>query len=306
MNQILYMNNNKKKSGTLEIKKVLKIFAIASILFGMMLIAKGSYALINQKEESKSIPVVEILQENDYLILNVKHDKLIDKIIYKWNEKEETTLQGKGRNQITEKIKVPTGINILDLKVVDINGQTVNYTKEYELKEGDITKPEIEFAPEDSKIKVAVRDETEMDYMQYYWNNEDATTVKAKESSPKLIEERITVLKGENTLHVIGVDKAGNKSVQEQVCKGATKPTINLTLDGNILKILVKDEEEIQKIDYVLNDVYYSTDAMKTGESLKMKEIEIPQELTSGNNKITVKAYNTNGFKTEVSAEPTI
>ena len=307
MNQILYVNTNNKKGGPLEIKMVLRIFAIACIVFGILIVGKGVFAIINEKEVVKSVPTVEIFQDGDSLNLIITHDRLIDKVIYTWNdEKTETILQGKGRNQMTESIKLNKGINTLNLKVIDIDGQSVVFTKEYELEEGDLTNPEIELLQDGSKVKIVVRDEVALDYIKYYWNNEDATTLEARENSPKQIEERVTVLKGENTLRIVAVDKAGNESTKEQTYKGATKPTINLTVEGKILKIVVSDEEEIQKIDYILNDLYYSTDASATGESLKTKFVEIPQELADGKNKITVKAYNINGLEAEMSAEPTI
>ena len=308
MNQILYVNSNNKNGGPLEIKKVLRIFAIACIIFGLLIVGKASFAIINEKDEVRSVPTVEVSNEGDSLSLTVTHDRLIDKVIYTWNdEKTETILQGKGRNQMVETIALRNGVNTLHLKVLDIDGQSITFTKDYELEEGDNIKPEIELLPEASNVvKVVVKDETALDYIKYYWNNEDATILKARENSPKQIEERVTVLKGENTLHIIAVDKAGNESSEEQTYKGAKKPTVNLTVEGNILKIVVTDEEEIQKIDYILNDVYYSTDAAGTGESLKTKYVEIPQELATGANKITVKAYNTNKLVTEVSAEPTI
>ena len=309
MNQILYTNSDKKSRGPLELNVVLKMFAILLIVFGVLLTGVGVFALANKKEEkSDSIPVVEIVQQGNKLNLTVKHDKLIDKVTYTWNnEQKETVLQGKGRNKMDETIELPKGENTLKLKVVDINGQTSSYTNQYELKEGDITKPEIELLPPDgSKVKVVVKDETEMAYIEYYWNEEDSTKIEKNENSPKQIEERITILKGENTLHIIAVDKAGNKEEKEQVYKGATKPVINLERDGKTLTIKVTDEDNLQKIEYILNDVSYSTDASNTGAPLNLKELVIPQELADGANKITIKAINVNGLETEVSAEPTV
>ena len=160
--------------------------------------------------------------------------------------------------------------------------------------------------PDGSKVKIVAKDETEIAYIEYYWNEEDSTKIEKNENSPKQIEERIAILKGENTLHIIAVDKAGNKEEKEQVYKGATKPVINLERDGKTLTIKVNDEDNIQKVEYILNDVSYSTDANNTGAPLNMKELVIPQELAEGANKITIKATNVNGLETEVSAEPTV
>lgn len=308
MNQILYTSNQKKKGGPLEIAVVLRIFAVLCILFGITLVGKASYAMLMPKEDtSQSVPLVEIVNQGGSLLLKVKHDKLIDRIEYMWNNDQEViVLQGKGRMELEETISLPTGTNILMLKVTDISGKTVSYSEEYEKAEGDTIKPEIELLLDGSKVKIVAKDETELSYISYYWNDEDETKVEVREESPKQIEEKITILKGENTLTIIAVDKAGNETIKEQTYKGAKKPTIDLARDGRILIIKVKDEEGIQKIEYNLNGVLYSTDAAGTGEPLNMKEFEIRQNLADGENKVTITAYNINGLELEVSGEATI
>lgn len=306
MNQILY-TNTPKKGGTLEIKTVLKIFAIACIIFGLILVGQASYAMITKKgEESQSEPLINVTQSNDILNISVKHDKLIDKITYSWNSGEEVVLQGKGRKEINEKIVVPNGNNILVLKVIDINGKVASYSEMYELEQGDTIKPEIELLVENSKVKIVAKDETALSYMSYYWNNEDETKIEVRQESPKQIEDKIDILKGENTLTIIAVDKAGNETVKEQVFKGVKKPKIELLREGNELIVNVTDEEGVQKIEYTLNGQFYTTDPENTGASLNMKEVQFRQPLSAGENKITIKAYNVNGLQEEVSGETTI
>lgn len=306
MNQILY-TNTPKKSGTLEIKTVLRIFAIACIIFGLILGGQASYAMITKKgEESQSEPLINVIQSEDILNISIKHDKLIDKIIYSWNNGEEVVLQGKGRKEINENITMPTGTNTLVLKVIDINGKTATYSEMYELQQGDTTKPEIELLVESSKVKIVAKDETALSYMSYYWNNEDETKVEAKEESPKQIEDKIDILKGENTLTIIAVDKSGNETVKEQAFKGVKKPKIELSREGNELIVNVTDEEGIQKIEYTLNGQFYTTDPENTGTALNMKEVQFRQPLSDGENKITIKAYNISGLQEEVSGETTI
>ena len=306
MNQILY-TNTPKKGGTLEIKTVLKIFAIACIIFGLILVGQASYAMITKKgEESQSEPLISVAQSEDILNISIKHDKLIDKIIYSWNNGEEVVLQGKGRKEINEKILIPVGTNTLVLKVTDINGKTATYSEMYELQQGDTIKPEIELLVESSKVKIVAKDETALSYMSYYWNNEDETKIEAREESPKQIEDKIDILKGENTLTIIAVDKAGNETVKEQVFKGVKKPKIELLREGNELIVNVTDEEGVQKIEYTLNGQFYTTDPENTGTALNMKEVQFRQPLSAGENKITIKAYNISGLQEEVSGETTI
>ena len=103
MNQILYMNNQKKRGGPLATKTILKIFAILCILFGIILIGQASYAMLTKKQAAgKNIPLVEVVQEGANLKLKITHDKIIDKITYSWEKNKEMVLQGKGRSQLEE------------------------------------------------------------------------------------------------------------------------------------------------------------------------------------------------------------
>lgn len=307
MNQILYTNNTKKKGGPLEINTVLRIFAITCIIFGIVLVGQASFAMFTNKDKNiESIPLVEISQENNKLLLNIKHDKIIDKIMYSFTEDHEFVLQGMGRTQINEIIDLGIGTNNFNLKIIDIEGKTTYYNKTYELASGDVIKPEIELLVEGSKLKVVVKDENELDYIIYYWNEEDETRVDVREETPKQIEEKIDILKGENTLTIIAVDKTGNEEIKEQTFKGVKKPVIELARQGNELIVKVTDEEGIQKIEYTLNGLYYSTDPKNTGTPLNSTQLEFRQALQSGENKITIKAYNVSGLVEEVSGVTTI
>ncbi|MFR2533784.1 MAG: hypothetical protein ACLS95_00865 [Clostridia bacterium] len=308
MNQILY-TGNKKNKGPLSIQAVGRIFAIMIILFGLILVGQGSYAIFMPQENETtktSVPIVTMTQQGNQILIKITHDKTIDKITYMWSQKQEVVLQGKGRNIIEESIQVPEGENTLTLKVVDILGKEVTYIQEYTSVSTDTIKPEIELTIENSKVKITAKDETQLDYISYHWNDEDETILEAREESPKLVEEKIAILKGENTLKVTAVDKSGNVTQKEQTFKGAKKPTIELSGQGNEIIIKVTDEENIKKIEFTLNGVFYSTDSNNTGTSLDVKELEIRQPLASGRNTINVKAYNVNDLVEEKTGEVTI
>ena len=305
MNQILY-TENQKKSGTLDIKIVLRIFAIACIIFGICLSGVGIAGMFNQKGEAKgSIPTINVVSSEltGELTVKVTHDKVIDKITYSWNNERETILQGKGRTNITETIDIPVGTNVLLLKVIDIEGKETTYNSTYELANLDRTKPEIELLVEDQKVKIVAKDETELDYIAYYWNSEDKTEISARENSPKQIEQKVNILKGKNTLTVVAVDKAGNEKQVEQTYVGATKPKLEVIENEDSITIKASDEEEIKKIDIVQNNIEYSTDAGDTGASLKVKDVEFTQPLSEGRNNIKITVYNINGLYTEYTNE---
>jgi hypothetical protein len=309
MNQILYIEKNKKKKEPLELKTVVKIFSVIIIIFGVILLAKGGYTIyknVSEKSNENGIPTVNISQIDNKLQINIKHDSAIEKIIYSWNDGEETTMQGKGQSNITETISIPSGTNTLKMQVIDTKGKKTEITKEYTTDDVDRTNPEIEFVVENSKVKIVAKDETQISYMAYHWNNEDDTTVNAREDSPKQIEEKISILKGENTLTIVAVDEAGNETTKVQVFKGATKPTIETSQENDTLIIKVKDQENIQKIEITLNGQFYSTDSENTNSSLDMQEVEIKQALPSGTNTITITAYNVSGLSEQVTLDITI
>lgn len=307
MNQILYTGGN-KKSGQLKVNTIVRIFSILMILFGIILVGKGSYAIISNisKNSVENIPVVTMNQEGNTIVLIVKHDKAIDKIEYSWNRTQEYLLQGRGRTELEEEIEIIDGTNTLTVEITDIEGKTVTYSKTCKSTDEDVVKPEIELLVEGSKVKIVAKDETQIDYIKYYWNNEDETRVDAREDSSNQIEEKVTILKGENTLTIIAVDKSGNEQTKEQTFKGAKKPTIELLREGQELIVKVTDEEGVQKIEYTLNGNQYSTDPNNTETALNMKEVEFRQPLASGLNTITIKAYNISGLVEEVTGETTI
>ena len=307
MNQILYISAS-KKNNTLEIKTIVRIFCISLILFGVVLLGKGSFAVISNisNGDLKGIPVVTMNQQSSRVYLTVKHDKAIDTIIYYWNNKQENIIIGRGRLEIKQKIKIPKNNDKLTVKVTDIDGKTVTYTKKCEVDALDVIEPKIDLVLEGSKLKIIAKDETEMDYIKFFWNNEDETKIEATDESPKQIEETVTILKGDNTLTVIAVDRAGNEITKEQTYRGAKKPVIELYTEGQDLLVKVTDEEEVIKVEYTVNGVQYSTDPENTGNGLGLKEVEFKQPLTPGENIIIMKAYGKSGLVEEFSGQANI
>ena len=115
-------------------------------------------------------------------------------------------MQGRGRTQIEESIPLEIGDNTIYLTVSDLSGKEVSYDGTYFVEEGDTTPPQTELILEDGRVKISAKDETQIAYISYYWNSEDETRLEAKAESPTLIEERLSVLRGENTLTVVAVD----------------------------------------------------------------------------------------------------
>ena len=128
MNQILYIQKS-KNGNSLEINSILKIFAIAIIILGVILIGKGVYGIVALSNKGQE-PVVATKEINGKLQINVTHNKAIDKIIYSWNGKEEIVMQGRGQTNILETIELPVGTNMLNLKIIDIDLTKVDFIEE--------------------------------------------------------------------------------------------------------------------------------------------------------------------------------
>lgn len=306
MNQILYVEKN-KKTGKLETKTTVKIFAIIILIFGIILAIFGGYKIYNSViVEGNKEPKIEVTQIEGRLQIKVVHNKAIDKIIYAWNSEQENVLQGKNRSEIIEQIEEPFGNNTINIKVIDKNKKETTYQKEFYKEEKDIIKPEIDFEVEGSKIKIIAKDETAMGYIMYHWNNEEDTVVEASEENNKRIEERISILKGENTLTILAVDAEGNEAKKEQIFRGAKKPNIEITQQNDEILIKVTDEENLKKIDMNVNGSQSSTDPENSGVSLNLKEASFIQKLIPGKNTITITAYSVSGLSEQITQEITI
>ncbi len=306
MNQILFIDNP-KRGNSLDIKIIIKIFVIITIILAVILIGKGIFSLISSnKNKTVAKPTVEMVEDNGRAQINITSSKAISKIVYSWNDEEEHTLQGRGQTVINEKIDIPVGTNTLNIKVIDIDNKEYIYTKEFFKEDNDLINPEIEFLVEGSKVKIVAKDETELKYIMYRWDDEDNTTIEAREDSKTQIEEKIAILKGEHVLTVIAVDVAGNEQTKKQTFKGAKKPEIKVSQEGDELVISVKDEENIKKIELTVNGKFYSTDWQNTGASLDMKEVSLKQKLESGQNTVVITAYSVSGLSEQITANATV
>ena len=81
MNQILYIQKSKNRN-TLEINTILKIFAIAIIVLGVIFIAKGTYGIVASANQAQiKDPIVSTRQVDGKLEIKISHNKIVDKVI---------------------------------------------------------------------------------------------------------------------------------------------------------------------------------------------------------------------------------
>ena len=139
MNQILStsmpMDNKKKdKSGQpIPIGSILKFFVIALVVFGVLLIGTGAYAIYRNQsyqQEQNIEPTISIENKTDNTImLKITHKNNIDRVEYGWNDGEKNVVNGNNGKYLEKEISIPSGTNTLHVLVVDENGKEMTYDK---------------------------------------------------------------------------------------------------------------------------------------------------------------------------------
>ena len=253
MNQILATSNpstkktkSKRSSGPADIKTVVRVFAIAMLVFGVFMIGTGSYAIYrdneaNNSEITKPVITEALNEDSTAVILTVTHDKAIDRIEYSWNNDEVQTITGNGRKYIEQEIEIPGGTNTLNVKAVDIQGQELSTQREFTAEEI------IHLAVSGSKLKITAENETEIAYMTYRWDDEEEQRIDINATTA---DQEIDIPMGEHNLTVILVDVNNETITKEQK---------------------VNVEDKITPIDYL--DKYKLNDQYKYYENIGKKAI---------------------------------
>ena len=289
-------------SNKADISKIIKIFCISIILFGLILIGESTYAIIQNSGE-KIIDNVEITADRmgkETKITVTSEQYPIKEFTYKWNDGEPVTVEGNGTLSLETVIQIPNGNNILRMTVTDNFGNKKNFHKQYLYDSSDVNKPTIEIAISGTKLNIKANDDTEMDYITYSWNDDEAVRVE-KEDNPKEINTNIDVPSGQNKLSIIAVDKEGNRETRTENIIGDTKPTFTLSKDGLKIILNAKDDEGISKVSMTVDG-----ETRDSGETpINQKEISVAWEVTSGTHTISVTVVNVNGLiaKGEVTVE---
>lgn len=303
MNQILYTQKS-KKGNKLEIKGVIVFFAITVMLFGICLTAQGVYAMfLNKNQEAQNPvepeifkPIIDIQRQENEIIVKITHNKPISQITYNWNEEENKTIIVNNKTEITETIELPIGNNILNLSVIDINGEKTEYQKEY-IVEGQ-GKPIVELSiTSDNKIKISANDTHGLQHLTYSWNDGEQTKIEPNPETLNIIEKIIEIPLGQNTLKVTATNDAQIQTTKTIDVKGIKKPILTVEQKGAKLYIRAEDEEGMKIVNYTLNGKKYQLNFGTT------KVIEYLQDLEEGENTIIIQAYNINDAVTELKGK---
>lgn len=299
MNQILYVGDN-KNNGPVAVKSVIKFFAIIIIIFGIILIGEGTYSMYKGivANTGNNIPTVYMNRVNDTVVIKAENNIEIAKLIYSWNKGEETVLLPNNK-AVEEVVLLPNENSILNVTIVDIKGKETKFMQQWNIEGIDIKKPEMEIATDDSsrKITIIARDETQIDYLIYKWNNEAETRVNGTERNKLEIQKTIDMKLGENKLTVTAVDKNGNTNTLEKTIIISSKPTIAVKQSNSKIHIVINDEVSIKTVSININGQVYA------GEYEAKKQLKLNVPLKQGNNTVSITVTNESGLEQKVVRE---
>lgn len=312
MNQILVTEKKKKNkktsSGPIEIKGIVRFFAVFIMLFGIVLAGEGSYALYREIDESRpeNIPNLTLTRDGDTLLLKVEHNTEISKLNYRWNDGEQNSIP-EGTTYVEEEILLPDGNNILNITVIDMKNREYQFVKEYNLEGVDITKPNIEVTQTEegtANISIVASDETAMAEMTYKINDEQEVSIQATELEQKEITQDITLPEGQNILTVVAKDSTGNTTTYEKQIIVSSKPTIEIvSQEGNVITLKISDKYGLKDVIVNLNGKVYESRNIDQNPDINKNEIYVQLELQSGNNVLSIEVLNVNGLQGTASTQ---
>ena len=211
MNQILDTgeeNLRKKVNKTKKVKRVLPVnvivvfFALGIIILGICMISGSVYAKdkINEVVLASAKPQVDITRNDDdnTVEINVNHVRGIARIAYKWNNDEETVIDGNNRKNISEKIDLIGGENTLTVTIAEENGQSVTYEKKYQV--GNI--PVIKLEAVSNGVKLTATSEAKIENIVYNWDEGEEQKIEVGNTS---YEGIINAPKGKHILNIKNV-----------------------------------------------------------------------------------------------------
>lgn len=302
MNQILSVENTKNKKPKSSLHSILIVFAVILIIFGIGLTSTGTYSYyrglssgMNKSivSEGSTKPVITTERENASTInIVVTHDKGIVSFTYTINDEQPVEINCENKMEFKQEVELPIGSSKITIIAKDIDGVSSSYESTYEVED----KPTITLEQVDGKIKAIIESKSNIDYVMYYWDEDEANAKKGTINKTK-IEPLIEVLEGTHTLNIVAVDVNGNQTKKSQKIIGDNKPNVDVKTNGKVFRIIASDDESLSKIEYTFNS------SEKQTEDINDKEYTKDLELENGTNKLTVTVYNKNGLSTTSTVE---
>lgn len=311
MNQILAVENKKKEKvktkkirtgRPIEIKGIVMFFAVIIMVFGLTLAGQGSYALYKDIDDRKpeNIPYVTIGRVNDKAIVQISSNIEISKLVYSWNNGEESAIPI-GSTNAREEITLLGYDSVLNLTVEDMNGKRVKFQKQYLLTGVDITKPVVEIETKDGndKMKILAKDETGIAYITYQWEDGEPVTVNADQQGQTEMIVQVPLTVGLKKIQIIAVDTNGNiEEIEKEITTSTSRPKMTLRRNKQKISIEIEDKDGIKSIKANLNGEEYEI------TNVNRKKVKVGYlYLREGNNTISVEVTNVNDYTEKATAE---
>lgn len=296
--------NYGRPSDKANIVSIVRVFCVLIILFGLVLVGDATYGIMNSRPKLRDNVNVTANAIGTNVTINAVGSMPIQSLTYRWNQGEDTVVQGNGTVELEAVVQIPTGNNILNMSVIDYYGNKSEFQKQYINEQDDSSKPTIEISVSGNMLNITATDETEMSYLTYSWNNGTPTRVDMDTTltDKTVLRTSVEVQKGENTLSIVAVDIDGNTNTRTEKIKGANKPTFTVTADGTNLVIKAQDEDGISKVEITVDGITSDTG----DEPLNLKELTATQAITPGEHTVTITVTNINGLSEEQSFTVTL
>lgn len=311
MNQILAVENKKKEKvktkkirtgRPIEIKGIVMFFSVIIMVFGLTLAGQGSYALYKDIDDRKpeNIPYVTIGRVNDKAIVQISSNIEISKLVYSWNNGEESAIPI-GSTNAREEITLLGYDSVLNLTIEDMNGKRVKFQKQYLLTGVDITKPVVEIETKDGndKMKIVAKDETGIAYITYQWEDGEPVTVNADQQGQTEMIVQVPLTVGLKKIKIIAVDTNGNiEEIEREITTSTSRPKMTLRRNKQKISIEIEDKDGIKSIKANLNGEEYEI------TNVNRKKVKVGYlYLREGNNTISVEVTNVNDYTEKATAE---
>ena len=306
MNQILSTEppredrKNKKSNGPTDIKKIIIFFAIAIIIFGLIITGFSMYKTYNKNKQIQKEPSIAVEQREELAILKIECTQGISQLEYYFNEEEKAVEPQTGTQTIDKGIDIPVGVNKLTVIITDTEGKV--FSKEFAITEIEGSKSIIEITPAEdgAKIKIVAENEEGLKYIKYRLNDGEEIEVKADVTTPNTIEitvdiDNLEIGRGENTIKVLAVDLKDKEIEETKTIKGQNEPVINVLQNGSNLDCEITHDMGFEKIEFNLNGQVFAYDENYNGydETIKVFKTSVP--LQQGENRLIITAYSLEG-----------
>lgn len=310
MNQILFTNNNNNNNDNkIDVRQIIKIFAIAIILIAVIIICIKLYGVYekNKKQANSSMPEIEIIREDDQtkeVTIKASCKDGIQYLVYTWNNEDEKKINLNGSTSFERIIEIPeNAMNTLKIEVTSIKEAKAEKTEVFQ-KEIDNDKPKIDsITILEKKLNIQVSDDNGLKYLSYKWENEEETRVDADPNDNKTMSVDIDIKRGTYKLWLTVVDIYNNEETISRLITGVNEPEINVIKYGNVVHISVTHDMGFKQIEFIINKskYVYNENYSKYDKNKTTVEFEFP--LKEGENLVQVNAYSQEKLSDEDNEE---